>query len=144
MRTLLILRLMGNRGESPPPGFKRGLAPDRIFHLGGRARRRSLKLLAVLCPRFCEGPWVSERAEAKENRKIPWNALLSRRMLAHGSIRGNETREKRQILRGKDETSSLWNCGKSFETRTKLQGLVAGILLDSQTSRPVGCWRCES
>src|SRR5215469_11073489 len=95
MRSLLFLRLTGNRGESLTPGLKRGLAPDRIFHLGARARLIALKLLAVLCPRVCEGSWVSEQTEAKENRKIPWDALLSRGMLAHGSASSNETRGKK-------------------------------------------------
>ena len=61
-----------------------------------------------------EGPWVSEPTEAKENRKIPWNALLSRRMLAQGLVRGNEgRRKKRQILPREARVFSVWNCGKS-------------------------------
>ena len=71
-----------------------------------------MKLLAVLCPRSFidpnyEGPWVSERAEAKENRKIPWYALLSRRMLAHGLAGGNETGGGNGKFCGDDETFSL-------------------------------------
>ena len=36
-----------------------------------------------------EGPWVSERAEAKDQSNILWAALLASRMLAQGLIRGN-------------------------------------------------------
>jgi hypothetical protein len=70
------------------------------------------KFLAVLCPRIYEGPWVSERAEAKENRKIPWNALLSRRMLAYGLTGGNEAREEKgKSCRGAMKLSRSQNCG---------------------------------
>jgi len=62
---------MGNRGESPPPDFKRGLAPDRIFHLGGRARRHASKLLAVLCPRFCEGPGSPSGRRRRRIERFP-------------------------------------------------------------------------
>ena len=121
---------MGNRGESPPPGVKRGLAPDRIFHLGGRAHRRTLKLLAVLFPQLREGPWVSERAEAKENRKIPWNALLSRRMLAHELFRGNETRGKNsKFLGGPTKLSRFGTVkvvpGEDKFARTSTRGFLA-------------------
>jgi len=51
-------------------------------------------------PSDLRGSWVSERAEAKENRKILWNALLSRRMLAHGLIGGNETPGKKRKVWG--------------------------------------------
>ena len=68
--------------------------------------------LRFFSPLF-EGPWVSERAEAKENRKIPWNALLSRRMLAQGFVRGNEGRRKSGKFCGGGRSSSAWNCGKS-------------------------------
>ena len=35
-------------------------------------------------PSVSEGPWVSKRMEAKENRKNSWTALLTPRMLAQG------------------------------------------------------------
>src|SRR5215472_8939427 len=49
----------------------------------------TLKLLAILSLGSARVSGL-RAAEAKENRKIPWNALLSRRMLAHGSVRSNE------------------------------------------------------
>src|SRR5215469_14797545 len=44
MRTLLFC------DGSPAPGFKRGLAPERIVNLGGRARRRSPDAKRFLFP----------------------------------------------------------------------------------------------
>src|SRR5438874_4831791 len=116
-----------SRRKSAAWFFKRGPAPEQIFNLGGRACLCSRRTLCGSFPPVFEGPWVSERAEAKENRKIPWNALLSRRMLAQGFAGGNEGRRKKRqnSLRG-SEIFSDWNCGKSCCTRTKLQGLVPG------------------
>src|SRR5260370_31289355 len=95
MRTQPFLRSMGDRGESAAPGTSSaGLRLISKFQL----RRKSVPSFTANALRFFsplfEGPWVSERAEAKENRKIPWNALLSRRMLAQGFVRGNEGRRK--------------------------------------------------
>src|SRR5206468_7702134 len=52
--------------------------------------------LIVTGVQTCALPIFSERAEAKENRKIPWNAPLSRRMLAQGFAGGNEGRRKKR------------------------------------------------
>jgi hypothetical protein len=103
-----------SRRKSATCFFKRGPAPEQIFNLGGRACLRSLRTLCGSFSPVFEGPWVSERAKAKENRKIPWNALLSRRMLAQGFAGGNERRrKKRQILCGAEKFSRNRNCGKS-------------------------------
>jgi hypothetical protein len=87
-------------------------------------------------PSHLRGSWVSERAEAKENRKIPWErSSFTADASTRVDWRQRNTGKKAQSLGRREETSSVENCGKSFQAMTILQGLVPGIPMHTRFLR---------